>query len=163
MATGRVWAGFFHTRTRLAGQDLWPGPGPFIKQIFFLGAQTRLAGLHGPRWPRPKITNPKIYTNLESQIAEYNVIFLAIFLLFKRMPRSNKPIYTKNPTNPRNKISKSENPSNKTPRKPNKFGSQKKKTRNPNFAHKNTKKKKKIPNHIDCGSVTGEGWFTVDL
>ena len=78
MATGWVWAGFFHTRTRLAGQDLWPGPGPFIKQIFFLGAQTRLAGLHGPRWPRPKITNPKICTNLESQIAEYNVIFLAI-------------------------------------------------------------------------------------
>ena len=152
------------------GQDLWPRPGQFIKRIFFPRAQTRPIGLHGPRWPRPKIINPKICTNLESQIAKYNVIFLAIiqfswqFSCFKRMPRSNKPIYTKNPTNPRNKISKSENPSNKIPRKPNKFGSQKKKTPNPNFAHKNTKKKKKkIPNHIDCGSVTGEGWFTVDL
>ena len=81
------------------------------------------------------------------------------------MPRSNKPICTKNPTNPRKKVSKSENPSNETPRKPNKFGSQKKKKNpKPKFcSQKYEKKKKKIPNHIDCGSVTGEGWFTVDL
>ena len=142
MATGRVWAWFFHTRTWPAGQDLWPGLGPFIKRIFFPKAQTCPAGLHGPRWPQPKITNPKICTNLESQIAEYNVIFLAIFLLFKRMPRSNKPIYTKNPTNPRNKISNSENPSNKTPRKPNKFGSQKKKNPKPKFCSQKYEKKK---------------------
>ena len=78
MATGWVWAGFFHTRTRPVGQDLWPRPGQFIKRIFFPRAQTRPIGLHGPRWPRPKIINPKICTNLESQIAKYNVIFLAI-------------------------------------------------------------------------------------
>ena len=79
------------------------------------------------------------------------------------MPRSNKPICTKNPTNPRNKIRKSKNPSNKTPRKPNKFGSQKKKNPKPKFCSQKYEKKKKIPNHIDCGSITGEGWFTVDL
>ena len=78
MATGWVWAGFFHTRTRPVGQDLWPRPGQFIKRIFFPRAQTRPIGLHGPRWPQPKIINPKICTNLESQIAKYNVIFLAI-------------------------------------------------------------------------------------
>ena len=32
-----------------------------------------------------------------------------------------------------------------------------------NFAHKITKRKKKTPNHTNCGSVTCEGWFTVDL
>ena len=37
MATGRVRAGFFHTRTRPAGQDPWPEPDPFIKRIFFPG------------------------------------------------------------------------------------------------------------------------------
>ena len=29
MVTGRVRAGFFHTRTQPAGQDPWPGPAPF--------------------------------------------------------------------------------------------------------------------------------------
>ena len=77
------------------------------------------------------------------------------------MPRSNKPIYTKNPTIPSNKISKSENPRNKTPRKPNKFGSQKKKPQTQILLTKI--RKKKIPNHIDYGSVIGEGWFMVDL
>ena len=78
------------------------------------------------------------------------------------MPRSNKPICTKNPTNPKNKISKSKNPSNKTPRKPNKFCSQKKKK--PQTQIFLTKiRKEKIPNHIDYGSVMGEGWFMVDL
>ena len=63
------------------------------------------------------------------------------------MPRSNKPICTKNPTNPKNKISKSKYPSNKTPRKPNKFGSQKKNP-NPNFAHKNMKRKNPKPHQL---------------
>ena len=79
------------------------------------------------------------------------------------MPRSNKPIYKKNPTNPRNKISKSENPSNKTPRKPNKFGLQKKKKKPQTQILLTKIRKEKILNHIDCGSVTGEGWFAVDL
>ena len=42
---------------------------------FFPEAQTRPVG---PYRPQAKITKPKISTNLESQIAEYNVIFLAI-------------------------------------------------------------------------------------
>ena len=35
MAIGRVRAGFFHTQTRPVGLPWKPGPGPFIKQIFF--------------------------------------------------------------------------------------------------------------------------------
>ena len=53
MATGRVQARFFHIRTRPAGQDPWPRPGPFTKQIFFLRpepASTRPRKLHGPHW-----------------------------------------------------------------------------------------------------------------
>ena len=40
MATGRVWAGFLHTRTRPAGQDPQPGPDPFTNRVFFR-ARTR--------------------------------------------------------------------------------------------------------------------------
>ena len=40
-------------------------------------------------------------------------------------------------------------PTTKHQKKPNKFGSPKKKKKNTNL------------NHIDCGSVMGEGWFTV--
>ena len=53
MATGRVRAGFFHIRTRPAGQDPQPRPGPFTKRIFFPGpgpAPAGPRGLHGPRW-----------------------------------------------------------------------------------------------------------------
>ena len=35
MAMSRVRAGFFHTRTRPAGQDPWPGPGLFRVPGFF--------------------------------------------------------------------------------------------------------------------------------
>ena len=35
MATGRVQIGFFHTRTWPTDQDLWSGPGPFTKRVFF--------------------------------------------------------------------------------------------------------------------------------
>ena len=56
--------------------------------------------------------NPKINKNNHN-----------IFLPSKQMLRSNKPSYTKNPTNPRNckpinKISKFENPTNKTQKNP---------------------------------------------
>ena len=37
MATSRVQAGFFHTRTQPAGQDLRLGPDPFTKRVFFRG------------------------------------------------------------------------------------------------------------------------------
>ena len=72
------------------------------------------------------------------------------------MPRSNKPICT---INPRNKISKSENPSNKTPKKPNKFGSQKKKKKKkpkPKFcSQKHEKKKTQTTSAENDGCVHG--------
>ena len=73
------------------------------------------------------------------------------------MSRSNKLICTKNPTNPRNfanpqnKMSKSENLSNKTP----------KKTQTQILLTKSWKGKN--PNHTDCGYTKCEAWFTVDL
>ena len=70
------------------------------------------------------------------------------------MPRSNKPICT---TNPRNKISKSENPSNKTPKKPNKFGShtQKKKPKPKFCSQKHEKKKTQTTPAENDGCVHG--------
>ena len=55
MATGRVRAGFFHTRARPAGLDLRPEPGPISKRIFFAGprpAPPGPAGSTGPIRPR---------------------------------------------------------------------------------------------------------------
>ena len=53
MATGRVRAGFFHTRTRPAGQDPWPEPDPFIKRIFSPGPGPAPTGPTGPAGPVP--------------------------------------------------------------------------------------------------------------
>ena len=130
---GWVQVGFLYARTRPVGLYPLSEPSPLNKQFFFFGTQTSSIGPHRAHKPKPKITNPEIRTNLKSQTIEYICNFLgnySIFLPSKRMPRSNKPICTKNPTNyksykfckPRNKISKSENPSNKTLKKPNKFG-----------------------------------------
>ena len=48
MAAGRIRAGFFHTRTRLASLPWKPRPSPFIKRIFFSTPNPS-----GPRGPRP--------------------------------------------------------------------------------------------------------------
>ena len=48
MATGRVRAGFFHTRTRPAGQDPWHGHGLFRVPGYFLGPGPAPVGPHGP-------------------------------------------------------------------------------------------------------------------
>ena len=48
MATGRVRAGFFHTRTQPAGQDPWPGPDPFTKQVFFWAQTCPRRALRAP-------------------------------------------------------------------------------------------------------------------
>ena len=126
--------GFFMLKLDPQACTHYPNPARLINSFFFFFCtQTRSIGPHGARKPGPKITNPEIKTNLKSQTTEYICNFLGnsnIFLPSKRMPRSNKPICTKNPTNyksqkfckPRNKFSKSENPSNKTLKKPNKFG-----------------------------------------
>ena len=47
-ATGRVRAGFFHTRTRPTGQDPWPEPDSFTKRIFFPGPGPAPTGPAGP-------------------------------------------------------------------------------------------------------------------
>ena len=49
MTTVWIRAGFFHTRTRLVGQDPRPRPGLFIKRIFSPKTQTRPAGPHPTR------------------------------------------------------------------------------------------------------------------
>ena len=58
MATGRVRAAFFHTRTRPAGQDPWPRPAPFRVPGFFPGPRPAPAGPRleiGPKsWPNQK-------------------------------------------------------------------------------------------------------------
>ena len=46
MAMGRVRAGFFYTRTRPAGQDPWPEPGPLTKWVFFSVPRPALTGPH---------------------------------------------------------------------------------------------------------------------
>ena len=61
MAMGRVRVGFFHTRTRPMGQDLWPELAPFRVPGFFLGPGPAPAGPRGPHleigpnsWPNQK-------------------------------------------------------------------------------------------------------------
>ena len=58
---GRVRVGFFHTRTRPMGQDLWPELAPFRVPGFFLGPGPAPAGPRGPHleigpnsWPNQK-------------------------------------------------------------------------------------------------------------
>ena len=67
MAMGWVRAGFFHTRTRPTGQDLWPGPGPFRVPGFFSGPGLAPAEPRGPHleirpnsWPNQKKKKKKI-------------------------------------------------------------------------------------------------------
>ena len=52
MATGRVRAGFYHIRTRPAGQDRGPNPTRLLNG-FFSGTRTRPHKPHEPRGPRP--------------------------------------------------------------------------------------------------------------
>ena len=58
IATCWVWIGYFDTRTRPAGLHLLPEPGPFNKRVFFPKLQTHLVGIHGPRGPRPTVSEP---------------------------------------------------------------------------------------------------------
>ena len=52
MATGRVRAGFFHTRARPAGLDPRPEPGPISNRIFFPEPRPAPPGPVGPRYFR---------------------------------------------------------------------------------------------------------------
>ena len=77
MAMGRVRVGFFHTRTRPMGQDLWPELAPFRVPGFFLGPGPAPAGPRGPHleigpnsWPnQKKKKNPRfIFSYIQAQI-----------------------------------------------------------------------------------------------
>ena len=83
MATGRVRARFFHTRTRPAGQDPWPEPDPFIKRIFFLGPELAPTGPTGPvglilmtSTAQPKIKN-KIFFLRENRNKNFDLGFFS--------------------------------------------------------------------------------------
>ena len=122
MATGRVQAEFFHTRTRPAGQDPWPKPDPFTKRIFFLGpgptprapqapslmtspAQNQKQNFFFEReiqkqkfWFRifqPKITNTNINPNTITNINTEitNTDFRSIFSLSKSQSKHKFQIY----------------------------------------------------------------------
>ena len=76
MATGRVRAGFFHTQTRPAGQDAWPGPAPFRVPGFFPGPRPAPVGPHGPHGPRLEI-GPNLWPNQKKKMPRF------ILLTFK--------------------------------------------------------------------------------
>ena len=61
MATSRVRAGFFYTRTQPLGLDPSPGPDPFIKRIFF-------RGLDPPR--RPHLGQPDLGKSVAQIVAK---------------------------------------------------------------------------------------------
>ena len=122
-----------------------------------------------PAPSEPGGPSPKSQTKKSVQTQNNHSIFLAIFLPSKRMPRSNKPIYTKKSNKsqkfckPKNKISKFENPTNKTPKK-----KKKKKAKLKFCSQKHVKKKKKKPKpnrlwvyngwgvvHRGCGDFRG--------
>ena len=65
MATGRVRAGFFETRTRPAGLLLLPGPDPFNKRVFFLAPYPARRVSVGPAGPvQPATSGPNPWPNL---------------------------------------------------------------------------------------------------
>ena len=71
---GRVWVGFFHTRTRPARQDPWPGPAPFRVPGFFPGPRPAPTGPHGPRGPRLEI-GPNSWPNQKKKKKKSRFIF----------------------------------------------------------------------------------------
>ena len=78
MAMGRVRAGFFHTRTRPAGQDPWPGPAPFRIPGFFPGPRPAPAGPHGPHGPRLEIgpnSNYGLFSHCLYNLVQSSLVF----------------------------------------------------------------------------------------
>ena len=55
---GRVWAGFFDTRTRPTGLDLRPKPDPIINRFFFAGPKPTPSGPVQPLLPSIQKPNP---------------------------------------------------------------------------------------------------------
>ena len=95
--------------------------------------------------------NPKINKNSHN-------IFLVIFLPSKWMPRSNKLICTKNPTNPKNFANPEIKLANlKIPPTKHTHTHTKKKKKKAKPKPKFCLQKEKNPNLTGCGSVTSEG------
>ena len=137
-----------------------PRPSARILNEFFS------RGPDPPCGPQPKITNLKICTNLESQIAEYNVIFLAI-IQFSCYPNGCQDLTNQSVQKiqqiPETKLANLKIPATKHQENPTNLAHKKKKKKPQTQILLTKIRKEKIPNHIDCGFVTGEGWFTVDL
>ena len=105
MTTGRVRAGFFHIRTRPAGQDPQPRPGPFTKRIFFPGPGPAPAG--APRAPRAPLgrgtSGPILWPNRKKKKSLPNIDFLGNQtggekntqenLLFSQQPTDRKTLF----------------------------------------------------------------------
>ena len=97
MTTDQVRAGYFHIRTRPAGQDPQSGPGLFTKRIFFPRpgpVPTRPCGLHGPHWAvvlQGPFCGP----------IKKNVCLILIFSVTKQEGKKNtkeNPLFSQHPT-----------------------------------------------------------------
>ena len=73
IATSRVRAEFLHTRTRLAGLDPRPRPGPIINRVFFLGPRPAPSGPAGPR--APFSLQPKLWPTKKNFLNEAQIHF----------------------------------------------------------------------------------------
>ena len=153
MATSQVRAGFLYTRTQPTGLNLLPEPGPFNKRVFFVAPKPAPSELAGPDL---KSKTKKLVQTQNHKSSQNN-----IFLASKWMPRSNKPICIKNPTNPRNFANPEIKLANlKIPPKKKKILTNlahKNKTQTQILLTKTRKEKNPNPNPSGCGSVTSEG------
>ena len=95
MATGRVRARFFYTRTRPAGQDLWPGPNLLTKQVFFQGPVKGLGPIRGPTKKKNSDpnTNTNTITNINTNTEITNTDFRSTFSLSKSQSKHKFQIY----------------------------------------------------------------------
>ena len=93
MATGRVRAGFFHTRTQPAGLDLRPEPGRISKRNFFAGPKP---ASWAPRAPLGHGTSgPILWPNKKK-----NVCLILIFSATKQEGKKNtkeNPLFSQHP------------------------------------------------------------------
>ena len=81
MAMGRVRVGFFHTLTRPARQDPWPGPASFRVPGFFPGPGPAPARPHGPRGPRLKI-GPNSWPNQKKKKVQFFFSYVQAQIFF---------------------------------------------------------------------------------
>ena len=93
MATSRVRARFFYTRTQPAGQDLWPEPGPLTKRVFFPGPVKGLGPIHGPTKKKNSDPNTITIININTNTENTNTDFRSTFSLSKSQSKHKFQIY----------------------------------------------------------------------